>query len=286
MNDFNINPDYKKYRQKQKNKAAKLHKLKVFVAVFSVILIAASVISVLAVSGVFEKAKEPSATQVPKTTPSESGNAGTKAPETTSKNGVTVFIDPGHGYFKNGTFDGGIGNGSAYYDISGGKTESVLTLEIAMKLRDILKENGYNVVMFREDIIESSISDGYSSIIANDRFADVFVSIHGKSGMPAERGATMIYSSKHKNSKDCKAFAEAVAAAIDLTSGSVSADKVDVETWEPPGFDTLNMPAIEVEVLNLSNEKDAKLAVSESWQERFASALAQGIMSAFPLEQD
>ena len=82
MNDFNINPDYKKYRQNQKNKAAKLHKLKVFVALFSVMLIFASVISVLVFSGVFDKTKDQSSTEAPLTRPTNDEGSATVLPQT------------------------------------------------------------------------------------------------------------------------------------------------------------------------------------------------------------
>jgi len=284
MNDFNINPDYKKYRQKQKNKAAKLHKLKVFATVFSLILIAASVISVLAVSGAFQKPKDPAASENPTALPVGTETATSTAPPQTTKKGVTVFIDAGHGYHNpDKSFNEGIGNGSPYYDISGGKTESDFTLELALKLRDILKENGYDVIMFREDVISASINDAYSSSVANKRFADVFISIHGRSGMPTQRGASIIYSNNHRNADACQKLAASVASAIDKTSGTVSKNKVDLQTRDLAVCTETNMPAIEIEALCLSNEQDSKLAVSDSWQQRFAEALAAGIMAEFPL---
>lgn len=286
MNDFNINPDYKKYRQNQKNKAAKLHKLKVFVALFSVMLIFASVISVLVFSGVFDKTKDQSSTEAPSARPTNDEGSATVLPQTEKKEGVTVFIDPGHGYHNSdNSFNEGIGNGSAYYDVSGGKSESDFTLQIALKLRDILKAQGYEVLMFREDTVSAAINDEYSATIANGRFADVCVSIHGRSGMPNERGTAVIYSNKHQSSEACKDLALAVASAIDKTSGIVSKNKVDIEIRDLPICVKTNMPSIEVEALYLTNDQDAKLAVSDSWQQYFAQAVADGITAQFPLEK-
>jgi N-acetylmuramoyl-L-alanine amidase len=77
----------------------------------------------------------------------------------------------------------------------------------------------------------------------------------------------------------------AVASAIDKTSGIVSKNKVDIEIRDLPICVKTNMPSIEVEALYLTNDQDAKLAVSDSWQQYFAQAVADGITAQFPLEK-
>lgn len=75
----------------------------------------------------------------------------------------TIVLDPGHG-------------GEDFGTVGGGLSEKDLTLDIAHRLRERLVENGFRVLLTRED--DQLISLKERGAIANRLGADLFVSIH------------------------------------------------------------------------------------------------------------
>jgi N-acetylmuramoyl-L-alanine amidase len=76
----------------------------------------------------------------------------------------TVVIDPGHGGYQPGAHAGG------------GKYEKQLTLLVAQRLKNQLEAKGFTVFMTRDS--DKYVSLGGRSRFANERHADVLVSIH------------------------------------------------------------------------------------------------------------
>ena len=77
--------------------------------------------------------------------------------------GKTITIDIGHGGKDPGTVVNNI-------------LEKDINLEIALKLQEVLIENGYAVLMTRED--DSSLELRERSDFANEQEADLFISLH------------------------------------------------------------------------------------------------------------
>lgn len=75
-----------------------------------------------------------------------------------------VIVDPGHGGGNSGTVT------------SSGLKEKDLALDIALRVRDLLREAGYQVAMTRED--DQAVSLEERVTFANQQQGDVFVSIH------------------------------------------------------------------------------------------------------------
>lgn len=75
-----------------------------------------------------------------------------------------IFIDPGHG---------GIDSGAYYYGIK----ESDLVLDVSKRLRTLLQDTGYSVIMTREDDTHVDFRTERSRIV-NETNADIFISIH------------------------------------------------------------------------------------------------------------
>lgn len=80
---------------------------------------------------------------------------------------MLVFIDPGHG----GSDPGAVANGLIEKDIN---------LEVALRLRDILDNNGIATVMSRDDDTYVGINERVR--MANQSGADYFISIHSNAG--------------------------------------------------------------------------------------------------------
>ena len=92
-----------------------------------------------------------------------------------------VFIDPGHG---------GLDGGCNFKDL----VEKDINLKIAIKLKNILEENGYTVLMTRSADIHlcqgkfSKKEDLITRIdLINNSNADMFVSIHTNSFVATKR---------------------------------------------------------------------------------------------------
>ncbi len=95
-----------------------------------------------------------------------------------------VCIDPGHG----GTSSGATGEG-------GKRLEKDDNLRISLKVRDILTERGYTVVMTRDDDSDISLEDRCK--LANKERASLFVSIHRNSSTANGKGMEMwVHSSR------------------------------------------------------------------------------------------
>ena len=281
MNDFNINPQYKEYRRKKKRKAAILHNLKVFAVFASIILIIGSIFAVLFVSGAFSKDPPPETPVQSILPPTEA----TPSPLPTDDGRLTVFIDAGRGCLAlNGEADRGIGVGSAYYEISNGKYESDLNLELALKLKNSLIKEGYKVIMLRETELNYGISLEHRVTIANKSEVDLFISIHASSGKPNDRGAKILYSQKNPAADKSLALATSIAGEIDVTLGELSAENTLVENSNLEVCEKAEMPSIQINTLFLTNSQDSYMAISEDWQNGFIGAVIKGIKDQFPIK--
>ena len=80
---------------------------------------------------------------------------------------MLVFIDPGHG----GSDPGAVSNGLMEKDIN---------LQVALRLRDILENNGIATVMSRDD--DTYVGINQRVRMANQSGADYFISIHANAG--------------------------------------------------------------------------------------------------------
>ncbi|MEW6516531.1 MAG: N-acetylmuramoyl-L-alanine amidase [candidate division FCPU426 bacterium] len=90
-----------------------------------------------------------------------------------------VVLDPGHG----GKDPGAIG--------PSGLKEKVVTLEVGLKLRDLLAARGFRVLMTRSD--DTFISLQRRAEIANEAKADLFVSIHANASRNAEASGSQVF---------------------------------------------------------------------------------------------
>jgi len=169
----------------------------------------------------------------------------------------TIVVDPGHG----GTDPGAV---------VGNYQEKDFNLAIGLKLKKILEEQGAKVLMTRESDITVDLRARAG--IANEINADVFVSIHHNSGSSSATGTeTLYYPSSEK-----KALAQALQKALVRTLGLKDRGIV-----ERPGLVVTretNMPSALVEVAFLTNSNDLQLIITDSFQQKVAQAIAEGIV--------
>ena len=214
-----------------------------------------------------------------------------------------IVIDPGHG----GPDSGAVGKG--------GLVEKEVTLDIANRLRELLKkEKGLRVILTRETDVMVPLEE--RAQIANTNGADLFISIHtNASEKKTDRGCETLFLAPAKDDE-----ARAVAA---LENSSVRFEHPDKTSTNPNDLDfipmdleqneylkessdlaamiqkqleknlsipsrgvsqaefiVLNkayMPAVLVEAAFISNEKEEALLNKDSFRKKIAQALYRGI---------
>jgi N-acetylmuramoyl-L-alanine amidase len=191
----------------------------------------------------------------------------------------TVIVDAGHG----GEDPGKI---SSYSGIK----EKDLNLKIAFKVKELLEQDNYNVIMTREEdklVYKEGTTDIYykrlqdltrRKEIMDNSGADIVVSIHANSFTdPRYYGAQTFYPAE---SPESKKLAECIQKSL--------RDKVDKDNKRQPQVKptivitrNLKTPTVIVETGFLSNaEEESKLATDE-YQALIAKAIKKGIDDYF-----
>ncbi|MGH7851885.1 MAG: N-acetylmuramoyl-L-alanine amidase family protein [Candidatus Binatia bacterium] len=210
----------------------------------------------------------------------------------------TIVIDAGHGGEPGTTAESGI-------------TEKEITLDLALRLRRLLKNAPFKVLLTRATDRAMSLEKRVS--FANENRADLFLSIHANwmephtiraletyyVGPTDDPAALKLVSRENKDSgyslSDYKKILEKIyvdarrdesrALAKTLQTQLFRALKQTNPALENRGVKTApfvvligtQMPAILVEVACLSNEEEAELLTKEDYRENIAVALARGI---------
>jgi len=180
--------------------------------------------------------------------------------------GKIIVLDPGHG----GDDPGAIGH-------LGGE-EKWVTLPIALKAADILRQQGAEVLMTRTGDTNPGLSD--RAALANDNNADVFVSIHanwsynsGIQGTGTHTYAppgTSLGQQRPARLRLASDLEESVTTALGLHNRGIFENDFEV-------LRCTNMPAVLVEVAFISNPWEGRLLGDSSFQHQAAAAIASGI---------
>ncbi len=212
-----------------------------------------------------------------------------------------VVIDPGHGGSQPGAIS------------STGLAEKDVTLDIALRLRQLLKQSPYEVLLTRETDQTVTLADRVA--FANSKKADLFISIHINS-MPTRsiRPLETYYVGPSKDPKvlqlasienrdsgyslsQYRQLLEKVYLDVRRNESRGLAKSVDAELYKSlkplnPKLDDrgvkmapfavlvgTQMPAVLAEVSSVSNEEDDKSLKDDQYKQRIAVALFKGITS-------
>ncbi|MFD2333572.1 N-acetylmuramoyl-L-alanine amidase [Cohnella sp. GCM10020058] len=176
-----------------------------------------------------------------------------------------VVIDPGHGDGD----PGGIG--------ATNKLEKNFNLSLALKVEQLLlNEPAFQVLMTRRD--DTFIPRPDRASLANAANADAFVSIHANiaDGKPTVRGTETYY---YKNSG--KALADIMHKHV-LSATGFTDRKVKNANYQVLRETT--MPATLLEVGFLSNATEESILFSDSFQNRVAQAIVDGLKEYFSIK--
>jgi N-acetylmuramoyl-L-alanine amidase len=212
-----------------------------------------------------------------------------------------IVLDPGHGGTQHGARS------------DSGVSEKEITLDIALRLRRLLTNSSFEVLMTRET--DATISLEQRVLFANTNRGDLFVSIHvnwiprrqvrpletyyvGPTDDPA---ALLLASTENRDSGYSLAAYRGLLERIYIDArrdeSHALAKSVNTELYRSlsevnPGLENrgvkmapfavlvgTEMPAILAEVSCLSNEADVSLLTKADYRDKIASALLRGIRS-------
>lgn len=191
---------------------------------------------------------------------------GSAAPEKDYSSVKVITVDAGHNY--DGKDKGARIEGTDY-------KEEEITWQIADKLRRLLEEKGYTVVMTRKSI-DSSLANTSTKEslqarvdIAHNAGADLFISIHCNIG-----GGIGSETYCYKNG----GYAEKLAKLIQKElAGQAGMKDRGVKTADFYVVKNTEMPAVLVETGFMDNEHDIGVITSEDGQQKIAEAICSAV---------
>ncbi len=185
--------------------------------------------------------------------------------------GKLIVLDPGHG----ASDPGAIGPRGSY--------EKTLNLNLGLKVKTILEQAGARVVMTRQTDVDLSTPDMSDrdelrarTMVANNRKADLFISIHHNSSANSDLTGTTTYYYR-KSSYDvllaqCLQSAMARGGGLDNIGIRTANFFVVKNTW---------MPAALLEIGFISNPQEEQILGSPAFQQKMALAIVAGIDQFF-----
>lgn len=180
-----------------------------------------------------------------------------------------IVIDPGHGGAQPGSIS------------PNGVKEKDINLEISLKVERELRNAGYNIIMTRDE--DSTLGLSERPAIANENFADLFISIHGNSFTnSAVNGIEVWYVTAASDSEKEKGQVKLAKDVLDEMIKETGANNRGVK--KSSGLVVLKqskMPAILIEVGFLSNAEEEKLIIDDNYQDRIVKGIVSGVKKYF-----
>lgn len=180
--------------------------------------------------------------------------------------GRLIVIDPGHGGKDPGTH-------SASHTLQ----EKNLALDTAKRLNELLKEAGFATFMTRTDDSYVGLYD--RAEIANGLNADAFVSVHYNWHPDKNITGVQVLYNGDDLTRDNKTFAKIVQE--EMTKELNAIDKGIVHRPNLVVIRETKMPAILAEMAFISNATEEAKAATESYRQKCAQALFNGIIRYF-----
>lgn len=193
-----------------------------------------------------------------------------------SGKGKSVIIDAGHGGDHRKVYNGHIGDSGAISPYSQIK-EKDLTLNVSNKLKELLKNRGYNIIMTRET--DEYIYPYDRAEIANKTDGEIFLSIHfNSSEVPTANGILTMYcpsyESELKNEDQyplAKVMQETLVEKLNMKN---------IGIWKKPAYIVIRetkMPAVILELGFLTNRQEEKKIITDGYHQKAAEAIADAV---------
>lgn len=173
-------------------------------------------------------------------------------------NGKVIVIDAGHG----GSDPGAVGNGLREKDI---------TLDIALRVKQLLEEKGFAVIMTRDSDVYPSLKE--RTDLANNANADIFVSIHVNSG-----GGTGIETWWYSKGPEPQKSLELAKSIQNELIKETNARDRGVKDGNLHVNRESKMPSALIEVGFIDNASDAAKLAQSSYKQQIAKGIVEGII--------
>jgi len=160
--------------------------------------------------------------------------------------------------------------------------EHELTLMVALKLRDMLIDKGYNVIMIRETG-NVNISNAERAIIANEAKADAFIRIHANGAANSSANGILTMCPTAANPYCSGIYNESYKLSSKVLECMVAATQANkreiIQTDTMSGINWCEVPVTIVEMGFMTNEREDLLMATDEYQNKLAAGMAEGIES-------
>ena len=175
---------------------------------------------------------------------------------------LRVCIDPGHGGSDPGTV-----NGALY--------EKDVVLDVGLRLKKLLLNAGYEVIMTREN--DTYLTPRQKAGVGNGAKADIFVSLHCNSAASEQANGTetLTFDEDGMSFKLGESIQKKLTLALGLRNRGVKVRK------ELTVLNSTKMPAALAEVAFISNANEKLMLTRPEFKQRAAKAVFDGIEDYF-----
>lgn len=199
-----------------------------------------------------------------------------------------IAIDPGHQERGNfGQEPIGPGASEMKTKVAGGTKgtstgvpEYQLTLDVSLKLRDILEDKGYRVLMIRETN-DVDITNSERAKMANEADADVFVRIHANGSESSSANGAMTICQTSSNPYNSKLYEKSRSLSQKVLDAYTEATGIRKErVWETDTMSGINWCAVPVSIIEvgyMTNPEEDEKMQDPDFQELMSEGIAEGI---------
>ncbi|WAG53499.1 N-acetylmuramoyl-L-alanine amidase [Clostridium estertheticum] len=160
--------------------------------------------------------------------------------------------------------------------------EYVVNMAVAVRLKVLLIKKGYTVIMTKTEN-KQMLGNIARAQIGNDSKANLVIRIHADSNDNSSvSGASMLVPTDTKNTDPIYKLSKQYGQVVfrNLINDVGMNDRGVVERDDMTGFNWSKVPVILVEMGFLSNTSEERLLITESYQDKLAKGLAEGIDAA------
>ena len=213
-----------------------------------------------------------------------------------SKTKKVIVVDPGHQTKANiekepigpgATTKKAKVTGGTYSKFSGLK-EYELCLAVALSLKDRLEEEGYKVIMTREEN-EVNLINSERAEIANEAKADAFLRIHANGSDNEKANGIMTICPTKKNPYCSEIYKQSRKLSDCILEGMLNKTKANSKgVWETDSMSGINwckVPVTIIEMGFMTNKKEDQLMSTKKYQDKMVEGIVSGLKEYFKTEQ-